>query len=65
MSVISPSKLTKVASAFALLSMSDLGNQSPMTANAIELTSGVESNGMIRMEVEKVPLQFTQVSAES
>ena len=65
MSVISPSKLTKVASAFALLSTSDLGNQSPGIANAIELMSGVESNGMIRMEVEKVPLQFTQVSAES
>ena len=56
MSVISPSKLTKVASAFALLSTSDLGNQSSGIANAIGLTSGVESNGMIRMEVEKVPL---------
>ena len=56
MSVISPSKLSKVASAFALLSTSDLGNQSSGIANAIGLTSGVESNGMIRMEVEKVPL---------
>ena len=65
MSVISPSKLTKVATAFALLSVSELGNQSPGIATAIELMSGVESNGMIRMEVEKVPLQFTQVSAES
>ena len=56
MSVISPTKLSKVAVACAILSISDLGTQLPATANAIELTSGVESNGMIRMPIEKVAL---------
>ena len=65
MSVISPTKLSKVAVACAILSISDLTDQLPATANAIELTSGVESNGMIRMPIEKVALQFTQVGTES
>ena len=65
MSAISQTKLSKLAAALCLLAVSDLGSHTPATANAIELTAGVESSGVIRMPIEKVALQFTQVDAVS